>query len=320
VHPARQIASLPTSSLISPLPFCLAPVRKFLVEAGIILSHISSDAGFSQTGGLPISVFTMSQPAVSNCTACFVVAYDKFDPGSSPPAAVIVIKGIKRIKLLNPFLGELIGRIAMSYLRSSFPNPITADMDCAAVINLQDQQSHLPPQWASDQKRLYGALLRALIQGKGPLCEGNQPPIKHRYAHPERFHPATKTKPARPIIPRSKWNKRLWLNHVADWYASHNFTPEMIADNLRPRRVFRIRVEDLLSKVMSPDSLFWSSARIPSVNTICSLKSKVIKSTGYLKQRDAQTATEVLSAWILVQQRYRNDQTSSRQADWKAVL
>jgi hypothetical protein len=46
-------------------------------------------------------------------------------------------------------------------------------MDCAAVINLQDQQSHLPPEGASDQKRLYGALLRALIQGKGTdtICE-----------------------------------------------------------------------------------------------------------------------------------------------------
>jgi hypothetical protein len=101
--------------------------------------------------------------------------------------------------------------------------PITADMDCAAVINLQDQQSHLPPERASDQKRLYGALLWALIQGKG-----NQPPTKHGYAHPERFHPATKTKPARPTILRSKWDKRLWLNHVADRYASHNLTPEMI--------------------------------------------------------------------------------------------
>jgi hypothetical protein len=100
------------------------------------------------------------------------------------------------------------------------------------------------------------------------------------------------TKPARPTIPRSKWDKRLWLNHVADRYASHNFTPEMIADNLRPRRVFRIRVEDLLSEVMSPDSLFWSSARIPPVNSICSMKSPVIESAGYLQQRDAQTATE----------------------------
>jgi hypothetical protein len=86
-----------------------------------------------------------------------VVTCDKFDPGNSPPAAPIVIEGIERIKLLNPFLGEVIGGIAMSY------KPITADMDCAAVINLQDQQSHLPPERASDQKRLYRALLRALI-------------------------------------------------------------------------------------------------------------------------------------------------------------
>jgi hypothetical protein len=202
VHPERQIAnhaSLPTSPLIPPLPPCLAPDRKFLVEAGIIPSHMFSDAGFSQTGGLSSSVFTMSQPEVSNCTACFMVACDKFDPGNSPPAAAIVIEGIERIKLLNPFLAELIEGIAMSYIRSSFPNPISADMDCAAVINLQDQQSYLPPEWALDQKRLYGALLRALIQGKE-----NQPPIKHGYAHPERFHPATKTKPARPTIPRSK--------------------------------------------------------------------------------------------------------------------
>jgi hypothetical protein len=91
-------------------------------------------------GGLAIPSY------VSNCTACFVVACDKFDPGNSPPAAAIVIDGIERITLLNSFLGKLIGGIAMSYIRSSFPNPITADMDCAAVINLQDQQSHLPPE------------------------------------------------------------------------------------------------------------------------------------------------------------------------------
>jgi hypothetical protein len=66
----------------------------------------------------------------------------------------------------------------------------------------------------------------------------------------------------------------------------------MVADNLRPRRVFRIRVEDLLSEVMSPDSLFWSSARITSVNFICSMNSPVIESARYLQQRDAQTANE----------------------------
>jgi hypothetical protein len=157
VHPERQIAdhaSLSTSPLIPPLPSCLAPVRNFLVEAGITPLHMSSDAGFSLTGGLPSSVFTLSQPKVSNCTACFVVACDKLDPGNSPPATAIIIEGIERIKLLNPFLGELIGGIAMSYIRSSFPNPIIADMDCAAVINLQDQQSHVPPERASDKKTL----------------------------------------------------------------------------------------------------------------------------------------------------------------------
>jgi hypothetical protein len=75
-----------------------------------------------------------------------VVVCDKFDPGNSPPAAAIVIEGIERITLLNPFLVKLIGGIAMSYLRSSFLNPITAHMDCTAVINLQDQQTQLPPE------------------------------------------------------------------------------------------------------------------------------------------------------------------------------
>jgi hypothetical protein len=79
---------------------------------------------------------------------------------------------------------------------------------------------------------------------------------------------------------------------VADRYASHNFKPEMMADNLRPHRIFRIRVEDLLSEVMSPNSLLWSSSRMPSVNLICLLKSPVIVATGYLQQRDAKTATE----------------------------
>jgi hypothetical protein len=66
----------------------------------------------------------------------------------------------------------------------------------------------------------------------------------------------------------------------------------MVADSLRPRRVFRIRVEDLLTEVMSPDSLFWSSKRIPSVNSICSMNSPVIEFARYLQQRDAQTANE----------------------------
>jgi hypothetical protein len=101
VHPERKIAnhaSLPTSPLIPPLLSCLASVRNFLVEAGITPSHMSSDAGFSQTGGLPSSMFTLSQPKVSNCTACFVVACEKFDP----PAAAIIIEGIERINLLDP--------------------------------------------------------------------------------------------------------------------------------------------------------------------------------------------------------------------------
>jgi hypothetical protein len=72
-HPARQIAnhaSLPTSSLIPPLPSCLAPVRKFLVEAEITLTHISSDAGFSQTGGLPSLSHVATRGLQLYCLLC----------------------------------------------------------------------------------------------------------------------------------------------------------------------------------------------------------------------------------------------------------
>ena len=173
----------------------------------------------------------------------------------------------------------------MSFLRAAFGYPISADMDCAAVIALQNQQEHLSPEAASEQNKVYGALLRALIQAKG-----NQPPIQHGYAHPERFHPATKTKPARPIIPRSQWTKRLWMNHMADRYASHKFDNNL-APGLQPQRVFRIQVEDLLSQIMPPDSLFWVHARMPTVNSVCALKSPEYEAAEYLAQRDMQ-ATE----------------------------
>jgi hypothetical protein len=105
----------------------------------------------------------------------------------------IIITGAERIPHMNAFLEELIGGTAMSFLRSFFLFPIAGDMDCSSVTTMQ---GGLTPEQATTQARVYGLLLRAFLQGKG-----NQPPLVHRHAHPERAHPA---RPARSIIPRSK--------------------------------------------------------------------------------------------------------------------
>jgi hypothetical protein len=147
---------------------------------------------------------------------------------------------------------------------------------------MQDKQGHLSPEQVSEQKKTYGALLKALVQGKGM-----QPPIKHGYSHPDRFHPATKHMPARAPIPRSEWDIRLWLNHIADRYASHDFSPSMLAEARRPLRVFRIQVEDLLTEVMPPDSLYWTSGDMPSVSVLSSAKAPLREARSYLRQKDA---------------------------------
>jgi hypothetical protein len=279
---------LPAGLIIPPLPPCLLPVVTFLREQNITPVLMSSDASFEYAGGPPSSVFNNTELAVANCTACIMVA-DSFFPLSGPPAVAVIIHGIERIRHGNPFIGELVGGTGMSYLRSPFLSPlvsIEADMNSGEVTSLQDQQIHLPPDQVSAQHWVYGAVLRAFLQGRG-----DHPRVCHRHAHPERFHPATRNLPARPSIPRSQWSTRNWLNHLADRYASPDpMATASFKPGLRPRRVFYIQVEDLLNQVMSPDSLVWVSQDMPTVNPVCSILSPLL-GRAYLAQRDSRTFT-----------------------------
>jgi hypothetical protein len=228
-------------------------VVAFLREQNINPVLMSSDASFEYAGGPPSSVFNDRELAVANCTACIMVADSSF-PLSNPPAMAVIIHGTERIRHGKPFIGELVGGTGMSYLRSPFPSllvPIKTDMDCGAVTTLQDQQIYLPPNQVSAQYRVYGAVLRAFLQGRG-----DHPRVRHGHAHPERFYPATRNCPARPPISHSQWSTRNWLNHLTDRYASPDpMATASLEPGLRPRRVFHIQVEDLLNQVMSPNSL-----------------------------------------------------------------
>jgi hypothetical protein len=161
--------SLPACPNIPPLPPCLLPVVTFLWEQNSTPVLMSSDASFEYAGGPPCSVFNDRELAVANCTACIMVADSSF-PLSGPSAVAVIIHGIERIRHGKPFIGELVGGTDMSYLRSPFSSllvGIEADMDCGAVTTLQNQQIHLLPDQVSAQHRVYGAVLRAFLQGRG---------------------------------------------------------------------------------------------------------------------------------------------------------
>jgi hypothetical protein len=94
---------------------------------------MSLNAGLDYADGLPHLVFSAAEMSVDNCTACVMVATSAFSPLYVPPAAAIT--GIGHIPIINPFLGELIGGLAMAYLHAFYIHPITADMDCKSVIS-----------------------------------------------------------------------------------------------------------------------------------------------------------------------------------------
>jgi hypothetical protein len=151
---------------------------------------------------------------------------------------------------------------------------------------LQDQQIHLPPDLVLAQHRVYG-VLRAFLQGRG-----DHPRVRPGHAHPERFHPATRNCPAHPHISRFQWSTRNWFNHLADRYTSPDpMATASLKPRLRPQRVFHIQVEDLLSQVMSPDSLVWMSQDMPTVNLVCSILSPLLGASAYFAQRDSRALT-----------------------------
>jgi hypothetical protein len=170
-------------------PACLAEVTSYFSQHGIVLNHMSSDAGPDYADGLPHLVFLASEMPVDNCTACVMVATSCFSPLCVPPAVAVIITGIGCIPHINPFLGELIGGLAMAYLRSFYLHPIAGDIDCESVTRLQDQQKKLTPEQSQLQGRVYGLILRAFLQGKGRT----QPPIQYGESHPEKPRAVTKT-------------------------------------------------------------------------------------------------------------------------------
>jgi hypothetical protein len=97
---------------------------------------MSSDAGLDYADGLPHLVFSAAEMPVDNCTVCVMMATSAFSPLSVCPAVAIIITGIGRIFNINMFLGELIGGLAMAYLRAFYLHPIAADMDCESVTRL----------------------------------------------------------------------------------------------------------------------------------------------------------------------------------------
>jgi hypothetical protein len=51
-------------------------------------------------------------------------------------------------------------------------------------------------------------------------------------------------------------------------------------------KVIRISVVDLLSELMSPDSLFWEYKGMLTLNPVCSELSPLVAAKAYLRQRD----------------------------------
>jgi hypothetical protein len=120
--------SLPTRSIIPPLPPCLLPVVAFLREQNITPVFMSSDASFEYAGGSPSSVFNDTELVVATC----IMVVDSSFPSSGPPVVAVIIHGIEHIHG-NPFIGELVGDTGISHLRSPFQSPLVpveADMDC----------------------------------------------------------------------------------------------------------------------------------------------------------------------------------------------
>jgi hypothetical protein len=277
--------TLPAHSVVPPLPSCLRPVVDYLERHFLYPTHMSSDASFEYAGDKPSSLFSQTSLSVRNATGCVMVADNTFLPKQSPPLLAVLLSGMKRIMNVNSFLAELICGTLLSHLRGHFTgNQILGNMDCGSVLDLQDQQTHLSSEKATTQRRVYGRILQSLL-----LARGIHPPFCHEFSHPDRFHPATKNRPARPPIPQAQWTTQQWLNHLADRYVSPHprHTVMMASQKLAPGRIFRIEVEVFLSQVLAPDSLYWARRGMPTVNPIGSFYSPLTRAYEYLRQREA---------------------------------
>jgi hypothetical protein len=221
-------------------------------QRGGLASPMSSDAGLDHFTGPPSSVFQVGLQLANRSLACVIVADATFSPLKRPPAVAIVIKGLERIPHLNSFISELIGGLAMSFVRGRYDFLILANMDCKSVTDMQASQAHLPPAEAQAQGKVYNQVLRAFHQ-----VWGFQPPIVHRESHPERPRPPKKNSPGCWAIPEDQWTHSNWQNHLADRYVSGSgATAGLAKRNLEPTKVFTFQVEDTLNSVVPPDSLY----------------------------------------------------------------
>lgn len=63
------------------------------------------------------------------------MADSSFPPKRDPSLAALIIQGILRLADLSPFLGKLIGAIAMVCIRRNFRHDVRADMHYASVLD-----------------------------------------------------------------------------------------------------------------------------------------------------------------------------------------
>jgi hypothetical protein len=158
VNPPRDI---PVSPLIPTLPDRLQDVVSYLEENNVVPTHMSSNAGLDHFTGPPSSVFQVGPQLANRSSACVIVADATFSALKRLPVVAIVIEGLERISHLNSFISELIGGVAMSFLRGRYDFSILTNINCKSVTDMQASQAHLPPAKAQAQGKVYSQVLRA---------------------------------------------------------------------------------------------------------------------------------------------------------------
>jgi hypothetical protein len=97
---------------------------------------MSSDAGYHLAKRPPRAAWSPTPELPRNITGAVIAAGEDYVPRQTRPLLAFIITGIELIRLTTPFLGELLGALLMSYLRSCFDHPIHAYMDCLSVIKI----------------------------------------------------------------------------------------------------------------------------------------------------------------------------------------
>ena len=258
---------LPPNIQMAPYhPACFRILRDYLAQHNATPVLMCSDAGVSFLPRPPSAAFEINSEQVKQVTACIVACDRHFQPGIRPPCAAIIITGIERLIAINPFLGELVGCIAMELFRGVFPHVIPAFTDCESVIRLLLHQIHRDPATATTQRKPYGQLLRALAQARAP----HQPVLQWVESHVDRARAKSASKPARPPIPPAERTTGMWANLIADRIAGAVGNAlqlhKLEAMNYLPGYMEEIQVETLLEMALAPNSAYWCRAPPPPVS------------------------------------------------------